>query len=92
MKRVYKWRGPGKGFEEITDQVNRIPESVAPAVYGDIEPYEFMGDSPYGKFDRVTSRSKHKELLKLGGYVEVGNEKPKRYVNALERERERNGR
>jgi hypothetical protein len=87
LKRVYKWRGPGLGLEDITDRANRIPESVAPAVFGDIEPYEFMGESPYGKFDIVGSRSKHRELLKLGGYEEVGNEKPARLLEAQERER-----
>jgi len=86
MKRIYKWRGAGLGLEDITDQKQRIPESKGPAVFGDIEPYEFMGDSPYGKFDHVSSRSKHRELLRLGGYVEVGNEKPQRL-----RERERDG-
>lgn len=91
MRTVYKWRGPGLGFEDITEQRNKIPESKAPAIYGDIEPYEFMGDSPYGKFDVVGSRSKHKELLRLGGYVEVGNEKPKRLLRNQKRERERNG-
>lgn len=88
MKRVYKWAGPGKGFIEITDEVNKIPENKAPAVWGDIQPYEFMGESHKGKFEVISSRSRHKEVLKEGGYIEVGNEMPKPVRAAIERERQ----
>jgi hypothetical protein len=92
LKRVYRWAGPGKGLIEITNEVGRIPENKAPAVWADIEPYEFIGKSHKGDFEIVTSRSRHREVLKEGGYIEVGNEMPKSVKSAIERERERNGR
>lgn len=75
MKRTYIMRD-GK-LVEITEELRKTPASVAPAVFGEIAPYEFMGESHRGNHEIVTSRTRHKELLREGGYVEVGNEKPK---------------
>lgn len=75
MRTIYAFRD-GK-LTDITEESRKIPVSVAPAVFGEIAPYEFMGESHKGNHEIVTSRTRHKELLREGGYVEVGNEKPK---------------
>ena len=80
MKRIYKLHPSGKGLVDITEEWRRIPESVAPAIWGEIEPYQFMGeshraDAAKGEHEIITSRTRHKEVLKEGGYIEVGNEK-----------------
>lgn len=75
MKRTYAMRS-GK-LVEITEELRKTPVSTSPAVWGEIEPYEFMGESHRGRHEIVTSRTRHKELLREGGYVEVGNEKPR---------------
>ena len=46
--------------------------SKAPAVWGDIKPYQVVGPE-YGKW--ITSRSKHREYLRKHNLIEVGNEK-----------------
>jgi hypothetical protein len=75
LKRIYARRN-GK-FVEITEELRKTPVSVSPNIWGEIEPYEFMGESHRSNHELVTSRTRHKELLREGGYVEVGNEKPK---------------
>jgi len=82
MKRIYKIHPSGKGLIDITEERRRIPESAAPAIFGEIEPYPFMGkshkvDSAKGEHEMITSRTRHREVLKEGGYIEVGNEKLK---------------
>lgn len=62
---------------DITEESQRVPESLSPAVWGEIQPYEFMGESHRGRFEVVESRTRHREILKEGNYIEVGNEKPK---------------
>jgi hypothetical protein len=62
---------------DITEERQKLPVSVTPAVWRDIKPYEFMGESHKSDHEIVTSRTRHKELLREGGYVEIGNEKPK---------------
>ena len=75
MKRIYKM--VDHKLVDITEERRRLPESVSPVVWGEIEPYEFMGESHRGNYEVITSRTRHKEVLKEGGYIEVGNEKPK---------------
>ena len=75
MKRIYKMIN-GECVD-ITEEATRIPESLSAAIWGEIQPYEFMGESHRGKFEVVQSRTRHREVLKEGGYIEVGNEKPK---------------
>ena len=67
----------GGKLVEITEERRNLPVSVAPAIWGEITPYQFMGESHRGRFEMVESRTRHKELLREGGYIEVGNEKPK---------------
>lgn len=51
----------------------------APMVIADIAPYQAMGvDVATGKAPVITSRSQHRDYLKRNGFVEVGNEMPKR--------------
>ena len=75
LKHVHVMRN-GK-LVDITEELRKTPVSVGPAIWGEIEPYEFMGESHRGNHEMVTSRTRHKELLCEGGYIEVGNEKPK---------------
>ena len=75
MKSIFTFRDGV--LTDITEERRKLPVSVAPAVFGEIAPYEFMGESHKSDHEIVTSRTRHKELLREGGYVEVGNEKPK---------------
>ena len=51
----------------------------APMVIADIRPYQAMGiDVATGKAPMIGSRSQHRDYLKRNGYIEVGNEMPKR--------------
>lgn len=57
----------------------------APAVIGDIQPYQAMGvDVATGSAPVISSRSEHRAYLRRNGYVEVGNEMPKPRARALE--------
>lgn len=76
VKRIYKLDESGK-LIDITEEKQRILESLTPNVWNDIAPYEFMGESHRGNHEIITSRSRHKEVLKEGGYIEVGNEQQK---------------
>ena len=75
MKRIYKMIDGV--LTDITEERRKLPESVAPTIFGEIEPYEFMGESHRGNHEIITSRTRHKEALKEGGYIEVGNEQQK---------------
>jgi hypothetical protein len=48
---------------------NYVPEPRAPMVYGDIKPYKSMIDG-----SEITSRSRHREHLRMHGCIEIGNE------------------
>ena len=47
----------------------REPESTAPMVMGDIQPYRSMIDGSL-----ISSRSRHREHLRSHGCVEIGND------------------
>lgn len=76
VKRIYKLDESGK-LVDITDEMQRTPYSMSPNIWNDIAPYEFMGESHRGNHEIITSRSRHREALKEGGYIEVGNEQQK---------------
>lgn len=46
-----------------------IQENSAPAVMGDIQPYQSMADGTW-----ITSRSHHRAHLRQHGLIEIGNE------------------
>jgi hypothetical protein len=49
----------------------------APAVIGDIQPYQAMGvDVATGTAPVIRSRSEHRDYLRRNNYIEVGNEMP----------------
>lgn len=49
----------------------------APAVIGDISPYQAMGyDLASGNAPIIKSRSEHRAYLQRNGYTEVGNDMP----------------
>jgi hypothetical protein len=78
-------------FTEVTEEKRKTPVSLSPAIWGEIAPYEFMGDSHRGNHEIITSRTRHKEVLKEGGYIEVGNEVPQRLRKARVRAQEAQG-
>ena len=90
---IYALQCPSCGHtEDIFRTVARMDEDLpiccgetmqrricAPMVIADIQPYQAMAvDVATGKPPVITSRSQHRDFLKRNGYVEVGNEMPKR--------------
>ena len=49
--------------------LNYLPEPRSPMIYGDIKPYRSMIDG-----STITSRSKHREHLRVHGCIKIGNE------------------
>lgn len=55
--------------ELVEVSLNYMPELRAPLVMKDIQPYKSMLDG-----SEITSRSRHREHLRMHGCIEVGNE------------------
>ncbi|KKB61544.1 hypothetical protein WM40_22655 [Robbsia andropogonis] len=77
-------------FRKVSERDDALPEHcgspmvraiTAPYIAPDIQPYQAVAvDVATGKPPVINSRSSHRAFLKRNGYVEVGNDMPKRPV------------